>query len=279
MEAFQRLLAENPEAFAHALEDALTPSEAETMDEELSQLVRTETAEVRSALDELRISWRNGHAVVARATERVDEVAQAHGVALGGAARSALSTRLAGPGAHPRLLAEVASWLDLRDQAAEQTGIEVSARTLGALLADHVDLDEVLHLGTGVTAQRRARAVSNVLWPWGQTAQPTVSSNPYAPRLAASFPLVRDHVDLGPAVFDVARWDDKRRKELHELLIEQREVALRVGHADRAVLRSVLLDLQTQPVEVGALLCHPVVLGVRKTVRFLEARMLLREAP
>ncbi|MFI7073406.1 protein DpdJ [Micromonospora sediminicola] len=279
VEAFQRLLAENPEAFAHALEDALTPSGAETMDEELSLLVHTGAAEVRSALDELRVSWRNGHAVVARAIERVDEAAQAHGLALGGAARSALSTRLAGPGAHPRLLTEVASWLDLRDQAVEQTGIEVSARTLGALLADHVYLDEVLHLGAGVTAQRRARAVSNVLWPWGQTAQPTVSSNPYAPRLAASFPLVRDHVDLGPVVFDVAPWDDKRRKELHELLIEQREVTLRVGHADRTVLRSILLDLQTQPIEVGALLCHPVVLGVRKTGLFLEARVLLREAP
>ncbi len=279
VEAFQRLLAENPEAFAHALEDTLTPSEAETMDEELSLLVRTEAAEVQSALDELRTSWRNGHAVVARATERVNEVAQAHGLAVRGPARSALSTRLAGPGAHPRLLAEVASWLELRDQAAEQTGIEVSARTLGALMAYHVDLDEVLHLGAGVTVQRRARAVSNVLWPWGQAAQPTVSSNPYAPRLAASFPLVRDHVDLGPVVFDVAPWDDKRRKELQELLIEQGEVALRAGHADREVLRSAVLDLQTQPVEVGALLCHPVVLGVRRTVRFVEARVLLREAP
>jgi hypothetical protein len=90
---------------------------------------------------------------------------------------------------------------------------------------------------------------------------------------------VRDHVDLGPVVIDVSPWDDKRRKELHELLIEQREVALRVGRADRTVLRSILLDLQTQPIEVGALLCHPVVLGVRKTGLFLEARVLLREAP
>ncbi|WP_158244885.1 protein DpdJ [Verrucosispora sp. ts21] len=279
VEAFQRLLVEMPEAFAHALEDALIPSETETMDEELSLLVRTEAAEVRTALDQLRLSWPKGHAVVARATERVEEAAQAHGLALGGAARSALSTRLAGPGAHPRLLSEVASWLDLRDRVAEQTGIEVSTRTLGALMADHVDLDEVLHLGARVTAQRRARAVSNVLWPWGQTAQPTISSNPYAPRLGASFPLVREHVDLGPVVFDVAPWDDKRRKELHEMLIEHREVALRVEHGDGAVLRSVLLELQTEPVEVGALLCHPMVFGVRKTIRFLEARVLLREAP
>jgi hypothetical protein len=279
IEAFHRVLAQDPEAFTRALDDALSPSAAETMDEELTVLLRCADPEVRSSLEELRTAWRAGHSAVSRAVARLRESVLAQNLTLGGPARSALSTRLAGPGAHPSLLTEVASWLDLRDRAADRAGIEVGARTLGALLADDDRLDKMLHLGDGVTPQRRARAVSNVLWPWGQSAQATLSYNPYGRQLQASIPTVREHVDLRPTAVDVVPWDDDRRSALHEVLLEQREVILRARHADRLVLRMVILDLQTRPVEVGALLCHPVVVGIRRSVHFVEAFVLLREAP
>nr|WP_277349700.1 protein DpdJ [Planosporangium thailandense] len=279
IEAFHRVLAQDPEALTRALDDALTPSAAETMDEELTLLLRSEAGDVRSAIEELRAAWRAGHTVVSLAIARLDDVVRAQDLALGGPARSALSTRLAGPGAHPNLLAEVASWLDLRDMAADRARVEVSARTLGALLAEDKRVDEVLHLEEDTTPQRRARAVANVLWPWGQAAQATLSYNPYAPHLQASIPTVREHVDLRPTALDVVPWDDDRRATVHETLIEQREVILRARHTDRAMLRTAILDLQTRPVEVGALLCHPVVVGMRQSVHLVEARVHLREAP
>jgi len=279
VETFLRALAQEPDAFTRALEDALTPSATETMDEELTLLLRSEAQQVRSALAELRKAWRNGHAAVARAVNRVDDVVRAQDLALGSPARSALSTRLAGPGAHPDLLSQVGSWLDLRDMAAARAGLEIDARTLGALLAGDEDLDEVLHLGEAASRQQRARAVSNVLWPWAQSAQATLSYNPYTLALQASIATVRAHVNLGPAVLDVVPWSDECREMVHATLVEQREVLLRARHADRATLRAVILDLQTRPVEVGALLCHPVVVGLRTSVQFIDARVLLRESP
>jgi len=84
---------------------------------------------------------------------------------------------------------------------------------------------------------------------------------------------------MGPVLLDVIPWSDDRREAVHAALIEHGEVILCAMHADRAALRTVALDLQTRPVEVGALLCHPVVVGVRASVRFVETRVHLREAP
>lgn len=277
VEAFLRVLVQEPEAFSRALEDVLAPTSADTLDEELVLLLRNDSQDMRDVLVELRDAWTAGHAAVDAAVRRVDDAARAEGVALGGPARSALSTRLAGPGAHPDLLDVVASWLDLRDRASEVAGVEVNPRTLGALLArdEHPDLNEVLHLGTEASTQRRARAVANVLWPWGER---TSSFRLYGPPLQSSTGIVRAHVTLSPVVVDVVPWDDDHRVAVHDALREHREIVLRAGHSDRRALRAAVIDLQASPVEVGPLLCHPVVVGQRTSLRFTECRVLLREA-
>ncbi|MEU7527724.1 protein DpdJ [Saccharothrix sp. NPDC042600] len=275
IEAFLRVLTKEPEAFSRALEDALAPTSADSMDEELASLLRSDSTGVKSALRRLREAWEAGHAAVGEAVHAVDEAARADDLTLGGPARSALSTRLAGPGAHPDLLAEVAAWLDLRDEAAEASGFEIDGRTLGALVAHEEHLDEVLHLDEGTSAPRRARSVANVLWPWGEQ---TASTNLYGPFLEPSSNTVRAHVRLGPPSFNLDKWDDDQRLAVHDALREHREVVLRAGHSDRRLLRAALVDLQSRPVEVGPLLCHPVVVGQRSSARSTECRLLLREA-
>jgi hypothetical protein len=81
---------------------------------------------------------------------------------------------------------------------------------------------------------------------------------------------------LSPVAVDVAPWDDDRRVAVHNALREHREIVLRAGHSDQRVLRAALIDLQVYPIEVGPLLCHPVVVGQRTS--FTECRVLLREA-
>lgn len=274
VEAFLRVLAQEPEAFARALENALTPTAADTMDEQLVLLLRSESPQVLAAMVGLREAWAAGHAAVTEAVRQVDETVQAAGLSLDGPARSALSTRLAGPGAHPRLLDEVLSWLELRDTVADVARLGVGARTLGALLAQEERVDEVLHLGAAASVPRRARAVANVLWPWAESAS---LANLYGPYLESSFAAIRAHVVLGPFAFDVVPWSDERREELHEVLREHGEVVLCAGHDDRAALRAAVVDLQVWPVEVGALLCHPVVVGQSTSARFVQSRVLLRE--
>jgi hypothetical protein len=219
-----------------------------------------------------------GHDAVASARDAVDEAVSRVGLNLGGPGRSTLSTRLAGPGAHPALIDTVRGWLNIRDEAERRAGFAVDGRTLGGLLAYNTDADPVLRLTGQVDTRRRARAVANVLWPWGDTAQADISYNPYAPALRANLDDLRRTVDFGPVTVDVAPWDERRRMEIHQALLAQGEVMLRSGPTDRAALRTALLDLQNTPVEVGTLLCHPVVVGVAFGPHEVTARLLLREA-
>lgn len=275
VETFLRVLAQESEAFARALEYALTPTAVDTMDEELVTLLRSESPSVRAAIASLRDAWTAGHAAVAEAVHLVDEAAGAIGLSLRSPARSALSTRLVGPGAHPRLLDEVLAWLDLRDSVSDVARLAVGARTVGALLAHEERVDEILRLDGAASVPRRARAIANVLWPWGES---NASVSLYGPYLEPSFEAIRAHAELGPFAFDVDPWDEERREELHNVLREHGEVVLRAGHGARGDLRAAVLDLQVRPVEVGVLLCHPIVVGQGSSARSVECRVLLREA-
>jgi hypothetical protein len=276
VEAFQRALAEDPEAFGRTMEDSLRPTAVDTADEELTALLRTDSQTVHTALENLRQSWRIGHAAVAIAVRDVESVARDHDIELGGPARSALSTRIAGPGAHADLMRQIAAWLDLRDRVSARTGLAVDSRTLGALVSEDTSVDEALHLGAGATVQRRARAVTNVLWPWGRP--PQTPSAAYGRTPETSLAMIRPYAHMEPGGVTITNWAESTRADIHRLLIERNELNLRAGHANQSVLRSALLDLQVHPVEVDTLLCHPIVVGLRRTARFIEARVLLREA-
>ncbi|MEV6876784.1 protein DpdJ [Amycolatopsis sp. NPDC051128] len=276
-ETFHRVLVQAPDAFGRALEDSLRPTTADTADEELSTLVRLKSPEVVDSLARLRAAWRKGHTAVAEAVRAVEEAARRHDINLGGPARSALSTRIAGPGAHPNLVATLVSWLDLRDRVTRDKGIVVDPRTLGALVGGDQVLDGVLHLGGGdVQPERRARAVANVLWPWGRVPQPPSAAYSRVPEV--SFDRLREQLQLSPESVDIVGWDDESRSQVHKALLQHGELILRIGHAQHTVLRTVLLDLQTFPVEVGTLLTHPVVVGLNRSTRTVELRLLLREA-
>lgn len=278
IEAFSEALWSTPESFARALEDALRPSSAETMDAELTTALRSGEPSVHDAFERLRTAWGTGHAAATAAVEEIDTAMAAAGLTLSNAARSALSTRLLGPGAHAGLIAQVVRWLDVRERAEQWSGLQVDSRTLGALVAEDASCDDVLQLPPGATGQRRARTVSNILWSWGGHVEGGVSYNPFAPRLSPAIATVRAHVDLAPALASLTTWDDSTRAALHEALRTHGEVLVRVAAADARILRAALLDLQVEPVEVDSLLCHPVVVGQTTHDTVVEARVLLREA-
>ncbi|MET3962801.1 hypothetical protein ABIE44_002735 [Marmoricola sp. OAE513] len=277
IEALSRAMAENPDNLGMALRDAIRPSDMELMDIELRSLLSTPDNEVAVAIQELAGAWREGHQAVRAATTRLESALQGVGVELGHAARTALSTRLAGPGAHPGLIDEVSLWMDLRDRSLADSGFAVDPRTLAVLLAGRSEVDPYLHLQQP-TAVERARVVSNVLWPWGESIRSVASYNPYAPVLATAVDVVRDHWSPPVAVLDIASWNDEERRTVHAELVRAREAIVRVHSAERSQLRRAILDLNTVPVEVGPLMFHPLVTAVAETGQYIEARVLLREA-
>jgi hypothetical protein len=276
IEALAISLIEEPERLPMALADVLRPTDLELLDEQLRAVVDSADLRLQDAIGRLAASWPDGHEAVRSATASLDDALEAAGLVLEHPAKIALSTRLAGPGASPDFLQEVREWLRVRDAAEQTSGLAVEPRTLAALLADRADADAYLHLEMP-DVPMRSRAIANVLWPWGRSARGSRSFNPYVTRGDGSIELLRQHWDAPIETFLFTEWNDERRVDVHNLLLDGGELLLRVPSSSKRALRTALIDLQTTPVEVGPLWCYPEVLGVHDRGTVADARLVLRE--
>jgi hypothetical protein len=277
IEALAVDLIQEPERLPMALADVMRPTDLELLDEQLRTVIDAADLGVLDAVRHLAVTWPDGHEAVRSATERLDHALDAAGLVLEHPAKTAISTRLAGPGASPDFLGEVREWLCARDAAEESSGLAVQPRTLAALLAGRAEADVHLHL-EGPDEPKRCRAIANVLWPWGRSARSSRSFNPYVARGEESIELLRRHWQLPIEIFQFSEWNQDRRTEIHTLLRDHGELLIRVPSASKRSLRAALIDLHTMPVEVGPLWCYPEVLGVHDRGAVADARLVLRES-
>lgn len=277
IEALAAELVDHPERLPVALADVLRPTDAERVDLHLRTVIDSSAAGVGDALRHLHSAWQMGHDAVRAATEALDEALLAANVVVGRAARLALSSRLAGPGSSPNFVDEVREWLRLRDAAEAMSGFALSPRTLSALLANRGEVDPFLHLASP-TETDRARSVANVLWPWGTSARPTGSYSPYSTGLTGAIDLVREHWALPIEILPFTEWNAAIRSRIHDALRQDGEIILSVPVSARSQMRKAILDLHTNPVEVGPLWCYPEILGVQTRDSQVDARVVLREA-
>ncbi len=244
IEALSGDLIERPERLPMALADGMRPTDLELMDEQLRAVIDSPDPTVREGLERLASSWRSGHEAARRATADLDRALDSAGLTLEHPAKTALSTRLAGPGASPQLLDEVMTWLHVRDDAKDASGMAIEPRTLAALVASRSEADPLLHLDRPSDAQR-SRAIANVLWPWGRVVAPTGSFNPYAVGLTPSMDLLRQYWRTAVSVLEFSTWNDELRAELHRLLLERSELVLRACPRHSANRAEVCRDRPT----------------------------------
>jgi len=144
----------------------------------------------------------------------------------------------------------------------ERAGIALDAREFGALCADDTDVDPAFHLA-GPTATERSRAVGSYFWPRGSSVdQPGGEVDAFGLLPGTDRPALRQ--SLGPAadVIVINDWDDEVRAEVHRALVDGDVVELAFAPGAERLARQVVLDLQEFPVEMGALLVHPAIVGV-----------------
>ena len=179
---------------------ALMPTDVETMDAEMVAAVfgPPERAPGRRGVI---AAWRQGHEAARQALEQFYAALSDAGVTIHGASRTAISTRLLGPGAHPDLMDSVAEWLAVRERLA-RAGVHMNSRVLAAVVGSGAVDEDVLRLPPDASPQRRARAIANVLWPWGSDAGPQPLGNPYADLPSTSPRALRAHADLSPPVIN-----------------------------------------------------------------------------
>ena len=118
-----------------SLADVMRPSDVESVDIQLRAVIGSRAPAVVQSIELLASSWREGHIAVRKAADALDSALADADIGLEHAARTALSTRLAGPGASSDLIAEIGTWLSIRDAAELTSGFAVEPRTLAALVA------------------------------------------------------------------------------------------------------------------------------------------------
>jgi len=276
IESLTMKMIEESDKLAMAITDVLRPSDMELLDDQLRSVIESSDAAVRSAVANLAQSWPDGHEAVNGATAKLDSALEGAGIVLGHAAKTAVATRLAGPGASPDFIDELQHWLHVRDEAQQASGLAVAPRTLAALLESRRQADTHLHL-TEPSDRTRSRAIANVLWPWGQLVRPTEFFNPYADSAVRSIELVRRNWNTPVEVFELTEWNETTRSEVHDSLRASGELLLRTPVRLRRILKAALVDLQTVPIEVGPLWCYPEILALQDQGATKDARLVLRE--
>jgi len=276
VEALAVDMIESPDRLDLALADVLRPTDLELLDGQLRAVIDARAVSVRQAVADLATSWAAGHDAVRRSTEALDAALGGAGLSLDRTATVALTTRIAGPGADPQFLTELQEWMAVRDVAERRSGLAVEPRTLAALLADRSGADPYLHLANP-SPPARARAIANVLWPWGRSARGARSFNPYAASLDGAVDLLRHHWRSPVDYIELGRWNEDVRSDVHQRLRDTAELILCAPTTSRRALRTALIDLQTNPIEVGPLWCYPEILGIQDRGTSIEARVRLQE--
>jgi hypothetical protein len=261
VEAFSQALVNSSHLVSYAIATAVAPTDLEQLDDDLLTVVERADGGLRSMGGEVLEAWRDGHQTALAKLGAYFERSEELGVPLHRSAKTALATRLLGPGAHPQLFDVVSQWMLIRDRLSEG-GVFPSSRVLAAVLASESVNDDVLRLPSGADGQRRSRAISNILWPSGSDIEPNAISNPFADLPAVDLVTLRGSSAFAPVQFPVDAWNADVRSAVHARLLNDREVCLRFDRATRTEVRRVLLDLQTAPIEDGTVFVHPEVVAV-----------------
>lgn len=266
VEHLQRIVSEDPARFARLLDRALEPTEIESLDRHVRRFLRVATSdsEVLDAARRVTASWPSGHSTVSEAFGELRARVLAQDLQLSRAAWTTVGNRLVGPGAHPDLISVTSELLDRWDNAEARTGVSIGAREFGAMCHDDHGLNAPFQLEPGAAAAKRSRTISNFFWPRSATARLGADvTNPFGLLPLVDRSLLRAFLPAGPPPIAVSVWDDSTRTEVHGALRAHGEVTLAFQPGSARLARQVVLILQDDPVDVGALLLHPLVTGER----------------
>ncbi|WP_224240925.1 protein DpdJ [Hyalangium gracile] len=260
VEEILRRTAEDPRLFYLLAESALAPSDFELVDSELTRLLKLlETEqELSDALAEVRGAY--GMRSLSRAAEHLRAVMASRGLLTSHSVICALHARVLRPGSSQETDEVLRVLLRLWEQEEARLGIEIEARPFAfvasqdeALAAGFTSVGQGMH----EEASWRYQAIYGLLWPRGSIirARALSSYNPFASLPEADREIVLDCI--GPTERTIELSSQDWRNQVQTTLAEGGSVRLVAAEAERDALKSALLQLVADPIEVGFLHLFP----------------------
>ena len=279
LEAFARRYADDPRRFFRLVEDALSTSDAERVDHELTRTLELldSDSEVRAAVAAIR--GVDGLHALRTQTVALRRVLGERGVLCSHAVFAALQARVLRPGSSPEtdalLLRLIQAWHDLESRL----GLEVDARAFSLWAADHEAFrDDVDALVPGPSdTENRFSVLYGLVWPRGRALRARALSayNPFSPLPEADRLLVAPHLSTVPtATLNADGWQDTLRNGLRE----RGTARLRAPLGRHEALTSAVLSLVQAPLDVGFLHLHPSVEGIERDAHHVTATLTLPES-
>lgn len=257
-------LAEEPRRFLDLLRSALSESDFETADRELTRFLGWITAGNDTELTDLVMSVRTTGSQVAlsRAFQDLRAALKTRGMHTSHAVVSALSARLLRPGSTAGTDLLVRDTLRRWTEEEMRLGIEIEARAFAYALSASDALDQALGtalpLGPGQDRRQwRFSTLYGLLWPRGTQARNHALAlrNPYAEIPSPERLIALDALSTAEpeVMFEAPAWQG----QLEQALVQEGRAVLSCAPDILPAFSRSVLSLLSTPVDTGTLLLYP----------------------
>jgi hypothetical protein len=284
VEEILRRFAEDPRRFFRLAEAALSASDFELIDGELTRILNLLPIdqELADSFAAVRNAEFDGHAALRAAVSRNIEELDKRAIQTSHSVIVALHARVLRPASasdSDMLLRDLINDWRISE---ERLGIEVDARVYAYLKCDVAALDAVLQRiapGRGGDARQwRLQVILTLLWPRGHAVrgQALASYNPFVTLPEADRHLLQHILTAADSI--VALSDPNWRALVAEGLRVRGAVRVVTSHRDAADLRTALLEVAATPVDVDYLQFYPQLDEVTRDADGLAAVLYLPES-
>jgi len=279
VEEILRRYASDPANFFRLATSALEASDLEIVDSELTRLLElTSTSiEVADAIAHVRAA--QGYFDLKQASDNFRKVLSSQGILATQPVMTAINARVVRPGSNQETDKLLLDLIRLWHQEEERLGIEIDARVFACVVSHDDQLDQALsHLGLmQPNPYWRFQVIYSLLWPRGSMIRSRALSayNPYAVLPDADRELLLDVLKVG----DRAVWfhDPNWREQVADGFRQGVPVSLIARFDAKVDLKSAILSLAVEPIELGFLQVYPLVEGVQRHPQGLVIKLRVRE--
>ncbi|MCW3795383.1 protein DpdJ [Paenibacillus sp. LS1] len=274
----------DPRRFYRLIESALSPSDAEIVHSELSQIL--EKIQNNGLLSERIKGFRHakGYHETNRAMEDLRKQLQDLGILTTLPVMNGLFNRILRPGSNPETDQFLFSLLQLWQQEETRLGIEMDARVFayissadGSKTNDiHAALQHIDPLALNDMFWR-FNVVYSLIWPQGSQIRRRAleSYNPFTINPPTDRELVLDAMLLHHRIQIP---DPNWKQKTSEMLIEQGSVQILIPVERKLEISNIIFELTEEPIDLGYLHVFPRVEGITRGNNFYTLNVEIREA-
>lgn len=268
----------DPRHFFRLVAATLEPSDFEIVDVELTRILQLQVADTEVAAAFQRVRESQGHQELLQANEDLRSVLLSRSVLVTHPVIASLNARVLRPGSSSLTDNLLADLIQVWQREEERLKVEIDARVFAYVASGNDDLEKALsHIGTSDRTWR-FQTIYGLLWPRGNVirGRALTTYNRFAKIPAADRELLLDM--LRPSEHRISLNEPNWRQDIGEVLKLAGAASLVTGLTEQRALKTALLDLVREPLDINYLHFYPQLEGFRRESDCLVAILGLREA-